>query len=161
MVQNGPKWSIIFPNLSKRVQKGPKASNMVQYGKYGPNLSKKSSKWIRHNQVSWSSFYTTEFLIVPQSHLRWYCSDLLVVLQWSFWTHFQLSFTGGPLMIQDYYNCHSDTILPCKAHVCHSFHTGHRGCLVFLLCTGGEVTSALPSKHIAAPCRPLFQETQI
>ena len=43
MVQNG----------SKLVKNGPKGSNMVHYGL---NLSKKSSKWVRHNQVSWSSF---------------------------------------------------------------------------------------------------------
>ena len=45
--------------------------------------------------------------------------------------------------------------------MCHSCHIGHMGCLVFLLCTGGEVTSALHSKPTAPPCTPLFQETPV
>ena len=41
MVQHGPTWS-------NMVQYGPTWSNMVQ------SHPKKSSKWVRHNQVPWS-----------------------------------------------------------------------------------------------------------
>ena len=34
-------------------QNGPNISKLVQYG---PKSTQKVSKWVRHNQVSWSSF---------------------------------------------------------------------------------------------------------
>ena len=48
MIQHGLEW---FHNCPKELKK----SNMVQNG---PNLSKKSSKMVRHIQVSWSSLHS-------------------------------------------------------------------------------------------------------
>ena len=54
MVKVGLKWY-------KMIQNGPKWSNMIKYDLIWSNrvqiLSLRSSKWARHNQVSWSSFY--------------------------------------------------------------------------------------------------------
>ena len=42
------------------VQYGPTWSNMVQYG---PNLSQKPYKLVRHNQVPWSSLYLAHHVL--------------------------------------------------------------------------------------------------
>ena len=69
LAQNGWKWSRIYQKvhtLSKMVQNCPKWSNTVLYGLIWSNmvqlLSTKSSKLVRRNQVSWSSFERSYFM---------------------------------------------------------------------------------------------------
>ena len=61
-VQYGLKWSSMVPN-------GPKWSTrfnlVLVWSKIVQILTKKSSNWVRHNQVSWYSF-----LLTKKSHME-------------------------------------------------------------------------------------------
>ena len=63
MILNGRSWFYMVQND----QNGPKGSNMVYYDLLRSNMwqtwSTKSSKMVRHNQVSWSSFFNVCFFL--------------------------------------------------------------------------------------------------
>ena len=61
--ETGPKGQIQIDGSKKtgpRRHNGPNISKLVQYGL---KSNKKVSKWVRHNQVSWSSFSFISILV--------------------------------------------------------------------------------------------------
>ena len=58
MVPNGPKWSKKNDHKFNRMSFITRFNLVLVWSKIVQILTKKSSKWVWHNQVSWSSFIT-------------------------------------------------------------------------------------------------------
>ena len=59
MFPNGPKWSFKIYHKFHRMAFTTRFNLVVVWSNIVQILTKKSSNWVRHNQVSWSSFFSS------------------------------------------------------------------------------------------------------
>ena len=79
MVPNGPKWSTKIYHKFNRMVFITRFNLVLVWSKIFQNLTKRSSKWVRHNQVSWSSFFY---------------HSIAAVMKWCIEAHQQLRYTS-------------------------------------------------------------------